>query len=395
YTDRKPVISSRLADTPCATLGIGGLLDQLNTTLRTSHSLDTPSLSSLLEECIAENWDFGTAYSCLRRIWYTGNWSTIQDRLHKWEEEHWERCRKALVGNQIVCPYQPQPRRVSRWSLLPMSHAWMDEKDRVDVGTPINRYEWPVPIPKDTSLNLVCIEMLNISPGVEYAWLDVLCLRQKGGQREDMRMEEWKLDVPTIGNVYAWAHVVIYLSGLGRPLSLKEGDLESDRSWFRRAWTLQEVGESRMFAGDTPDGPMHAEDKDGKYETELLTRFHKQLQSMDRTLMKYGFDALGDMQNRVSTNPMDKVAGLAFRLLCKRILAYYESASLEEAWTALVTSMNAKRWGRMFILYPELGNAGRKWRPSWDQVMMKHVPAHPYNPDIGIDQDEEVDEDSC
>ncbi len=77
--------------------------------------------------------------------------------------------------------------------------------------------------------------------------------------------------------------MVCYLSGLGRPLTLKEGDLESDRSWFRRAWTLQEAGRSRVIAGDTPDGPMHAECKDGKYETELLTRFHKELQSRHAT----------------------------------------------------------------------------------------------------------------
>ncbi|SJK98748.1 uncharacterized protein ARMOST_02017 [Armillaria ostoyae] len=36
YTGRKPVISSRLADIPCATLGVQGLLDQLNSTLGTS-----------------------------------------------------------------------------------------------------------------------------------------------------------------------------------------------------------------------------------------------------------------------------------------------------------------------------------------------------------------------
>ncbi len=37
----------------------------------------------------------------------------------------------------------------------------MDEKDLVDVWTPINRHEWPVPIPKDANLDLIQIEMLN------------------------------------------------------------------------------------------------------------------------------------------------------------------------------------------------------------------------------------------
>ncbi|PBK62130.1 hypothetical protein ARMSODRAFT_859292, partial [Armillaria solidipes] len=142
----------------------------------------------------------------------------------------------------IVEPYLP-PRRV--WDLysnrvvpwwtvrrypVPISHAWVDEKDRVDVWTPINGYACPVPIPKDASLDLLWIEMLNL--GVQYMWLDVLCLRQKGGTKEDIRVKEWKLDVPIIGRVYRNTWVVIYLSGLGLPLSVKEGDLDSERCWF-------------------------------------------------------------------------------------------------------------------------------------------------------------------
>ncbi len=245
--------------------------------------------------------------------------------------------------------------------LQPISHAWMDEKDRAAVWTPINGYKWPVPIPKDVDLNLIRIEMLNL--GLEYAWLDVLCLRQVGGWREDLRAEEWKLDVPTIGRAYRDEDVVCYLSGLGRPLTLKEGDLESDRSWFRRAWTLQEVGFKRVIAGDTPDGPLHAKCKDGKYETELLTRFHKQLQSMHELLWKV-HEALKEMRKRVSTNPVDKIAGLAFLMVSDTIPAYYESESLEHAWTALVNVMNTNCRGSLF-LYAEPGNAGKKWRPSW------------------------------
>ncbi|KAK0458746.1 uncharacterized protein EV420DRAFT_1308249 [Desarmillaria tabescens] len=357
------------------------------------------------------------AYGRLRQIWYTRNWSTTRDTLRKWEEADREMRRKALVGNRIINPML-QPRRVWdlysnrvvpwwctglgssscgdwKWKwpgmLRPISHAWVDEKDRVDVQTPINRYEWPVPIPKDTSLNLVRIEMLNLQ--VEYGWLDVLCLRQEGGLGEDMRRDEWKLDVPTIGAVYHRSSVVIYLSGLGRPLSLKEGDLDSDKCWFRRAWTLQEVGSSRVIAGDTPDGPLQAECNHGKYETPLLTRFHEQLQSMSGMSYTGVFVALKSMQNRVSTNPVDKVAGLAFRLQSNTIPAYYESESLEDAWTALVNSRHAGVRGMLFCLYSEPGNAGRKWRPSWDQVMTKSLPAYPYS-NIDVDWNK-MDEDSC
>lgn len=90
WTGRKLVIPSRLADTPCAALSVQNLLDRLNTTLRTAHTLDTPSLSSLLEDCIANNYDFGMAYGRLRRIWYTSDWSTAREVLRKWEEKDQE-----------------------------------------------------------------------------------------------------------------------------------------------------------------------------------------------------------------------------------------------------------------------------------------------------------------
>ncbi|KAK0473066.1 hypothetical protein IW261DRAFT_1343049, partial [Armillaria novae-zelandiae] len=373
YTGREPVISSILADIPCSTFDIQSLMDQLNTTLGTSYSLDNLFLASLLVECMTNEYDFGMAYGCLRRIWYIDDWSTVQDVLWRWSDEDQEKRREALVVNRIVDP-RLQPRR-------PISHAWMDEKDRTAVWTPINYYTWPVPIPKDTDLNLIRIEMLNL--GEEYAWLDVLCLRQVGGWREDLRTEEWKLDVPTIGSVYDGRHVVCYLSGLGRPLTLKEGDLESDRSWFRRAWTLQESKWMTVFAGDTPDGPLHAECKDGKYETELLTRFHEQLQCTTRGL-SWTHRVLGEMRNRVSTNLVDKVAGLAFLMGLWWIPAYSESASLEDAWTALVDSMVNTRRADLFLVCPEPGDRGPKWRPSWEQVMTK--PLLPYLFDIFVSQ---------
>ncbi|PBK64853.1 hypothetical protein ARMSODRAFT_978808 [Armillaria solidipes] len=446
YTGRSPVIPCSLADTPCATLGVQGVLDRLNATLGTFRILHTApssststaspaspapssaasvfglwkfltrslshhqhqhqlSLLSILEDFIERNYDFGTAYALLRPVWNADNPSGIQDELRRREGEDRECRQKALVGNWIVDP-NLTPRRV--WDLCsnrvvpswiagkwptPISHAWVDEKDRVDVLTPINGKEWPVPIPKDVDLNLIRIEMLNL--GAEYVWLDVLCLRQKeeGGPREDLRVEEWRLDVPTIGCVYRGEMVVIYLSGLGRPLRLKDGDLDSDRYWIRRAWTLQEVGFKCIIAGDMPDGPMHAQQIDGRnYETSLLTRFHKELHSVERGT-DHIFAVLADMQKRVSTNPVDRVAGLAFPLRPYTIPAYHESETLEDAWTALVNAMDPRMRGGFLFVYPGVGLGCKKWRPTWDQVMMEPLPEDIKHLPLHVQHDNETDED--
>ncbi|PBL01963.1 hypothetical protein ARMGADRAFT_1005415 [Armillaria gallica] len=205
--------------------------------------------------------------------------------------------------------------------------------------------------------------------GVTYTWLDVLCLRQKGGPRED-------------------------LSGLGQPLSLKEGDLESDRCWFRRAWTLQEVGNERIIAGDTPDGPMHAEpvDDNGNYETEMLTSFHEQWKRVKGIYRPFDpFDTLADMRNRVSTNPVDRVAGLAFCLDAGH--AYHESETVEDAWTALVNAMPGYTRARILFLYPGVGLGCKKWRPTWEQVMTEPLPADVDRCDGFVRHDDETNED--
>ncbi|PBK92023.1 hypothetical protein ARMGADRAFT_195446 [Armillaria gallica] len=404
YTGQRPVIPSYLADTPCAGLGVQGILDRLNATLGTHRTLDSPYVLYLLEECIEQNYDFGTVYGRLRTVWNTQKDSTIRDELRRREEIDRKKRQDALVGNRIINP-RLDPRRVwdlysnrvvpywitDVWHPHPISHAWVDEKDRVDALTPINGKEWPVPIPKDASLNLIRIEMLNL--GLEYVWLDVLCLRQKGGLREDLRAEEWRLDVPTIGWVYRLNTVVIYLSGLGRPLSLKEGDLDSDRSWFRRAWTFQEIGfRAKIIAGDTPDGPIHAKpiDDNGNYERDMLTRFHNQLKSLHTS--ENVFSVLTAMQDRVSTNPVDKVARLAQTLSHRVIPAYYESRSLEDAWTALMNIASEYDRAVLLFQYPGVGLGCKKWRPTWDQVMTEPMPA--FVRCIGeVWHDDETDED--
>ncbi|KAK0472427.1 hypothetical protein EDD18DRAFT_1301953 [Armillaria luteobubalina] len=388
-----------MADTFCADLGVIGLLEKLNDTFGTSYNLNldtyeasecpsTPQalaeftfhrnvrhLYSLLGHCVQRSSDFGTAYACLRRFWYDLTTIDFKHELRRREEE--DRRRRQNARGRITTPDIP-PRRV--WDLhanrvVPywvgwafpygISHAWMEDTERVDVWTPINGYKWPVPIPKDTSLDLIRIEMLNL--GVQYAWLDVLCLRQAGGPREDLRAEEWKVDVPTIGYVYQRSRkVVCYFSGLGRPLSLKPGDFESNRFWFNRAWTLQEISEHMIVSGETGDGIV---------QEDIQTKFRGQLASLERIRAPCAsitvFDFLSQMKNRVSTNPMDRVAGLIYLLRPKYIPIYDAAQSQEDAWVALVDAMEYSSRIELLFLYPKPGNGSKYWRPSWKQVMSK------------------------
>ncbi len=114
YIGRKPVISASLADTPCAMFGAPRLLDRLNPILGTSYTMNTPSLPSLLEDCITKEYDFGTAYNRLCAVWYTEDWNTIWDELRSCEAGDQKRRRDAVYGNGSVFAYV-DPRRV--WDL--------------------------------------------------------------------------------------------------------------------------------------------------------------------------------------------------------------------------------------------------------------------------------------
>ncbi|KAK0224353.1 hypothetical protein IW262DRAFT_1481655 [Armillaria fumosa] len=384
YTGNAPVISSALADTPCADLGMDGVLEKLNVTLCTSYSLRSKdlrpwkktTLHSILEPYVARNDDFGTVYSRLRPFWYDYDVAKIEDALRTEEEEDRKMRREVLVHDRITTWHVP-PRRV--WDLFAnrvvpywighegfgwvsrpwaISHAWVDE--RVNAMTPINGYEWPVPMPKDANLDLIRIEMLNL--GAEYAWLDVLCLRQEGGKGEHLRLEEWKLDVPTIGFAYGPARcVVCYFNGLGRPLHLTPDYFESDRCWFRRAWTLQEITRDPIIGGETGDDIV---------EEEVRKTFDEQLARL-REMRKRRFvlELASEMQNRVSSTPLDKVAGLSYLLFADCIPIYDAKKSDADAWEELMDVMLSLGRGEFFFCFPEPGNGKKYWRPSWQQIM--------------------------
>ncbi|KAK0446955.1 uncharacterized protein EV420DRAFT_1569127 [Desarmillaria tabescens] len=387
YAGKKPVIASSLANTPCAELGVDGLLEKLNTIFGTPYVLDIPStasyllerllfflgivhttsLYSLLKGYIAE--DFGTAYAHLRPVRHTD--LTITAHKLRTRKARDRKMRHAvLVNNTLVdslvpprCVWDLYSNRVVPWwavSQKPwaISHAWIEESDRTDVTTPINGCKRPVPIPKDTNLDCIRIEMLNL--GAEYVWLDVLCLRQRGGRREDLRAKEWRVDVPTIGGIYRQTKIVCYFGSLGRPFK----DLKAD-------------------------------DFERTIEEDIQRRLHEQL-TLLRKLQdaRNVFHVLLQMQSRVSTNRVDKVAGLAHLLRSISIPAYYEKRSEEDAWTALVNVMWKCLREQLLFGYPGPGDGNRIWRPSWKQVMTEKLPLQsmgPHNIVTGWEVDPDID----
>ena len=176
---------------------------------------------------------------------------------------------------------------VGRLGVKPVSHAWVADKDRSLIWTEANQQMWPIPVPKGVFLEDVRGEMIRL--GVRYAWLDVLCLRQRAQptlgtelatpvsrevvetvkRREQHRLEEWKVDVPTIGAIYSnldeeglygGGPIVIFMSGLGRPF--RDEGWDGERHWLRRAWTLQETPIlSKCRIAGLPDRCYYSEDR--------------------------------------------------------------------------------------------------------------------------------------
>ncbi|KAK0485562.1 hypothetical protein EDD18DRAFT_1083165 [Armillaria luteobubalina] len=345
----------------------------LNTRLCTLYPLD--SIVAILNSYIAQNFDFGTAYAYLCQYW--NDILIIEDTLHTQELGDRE-MRRNVLADGMISQRAVSPRRlwdlyanrvvpywVASFTVLQrpwaISHAWVDEKDRIDVMTPVGGYEWPMPMPKDANLDLIRIEMLNL--GAEYMWLDVLCLRQEGGKNEQLRKDEWKLDVPTIGWVYKQAldRVVCYFNRLGRPLHLTQGYFEDDRCWFRRAWTLQEIPYCPIIGGETGKDVM---------DKQVQRQFSEQLASLQKMRESASIlELMSEMKHRVSTKPLDKVAGLVYLLQTGSIPIYDAEKSAADAWEVLVDAIAPWYQAQLLFLYPEPGNRNKYWQPSWEQLM--------------------------
>ncbi|KIP08992.1 hypothetical protein PHLGIDRAFT_39342, partial [Phlebiopsis gigantea 11061_1 CR5-6] len=378
------LISDVDADRSCVELGLGGTLKTLNHIFHTDYTLDTPFVRPHIEQTLDEAFDIGLALAYLRPRWHA-----LTDLGPVLEETRLrdERLRASVLQeDRITNPFIP-PRRVwDLWSnrvvpywimnshlitpdLWTVSHSWMSLDKRRDILTNINGRKWPVPIPTDATLEQVRIELLNF--GAEYAWLDVLCLRQYGGVEEHLRADEWKLDVPTIGGVYHAGrdrNIVCYFSGLGRPFTVEEGFVQNPRHWLNRAWTLQETRASWIVGGETstsPAAPKGHGDTAGDMFYEMLDNVTMLFADRPPNVLL----VLAAMQKRDSVNPVDKVAGLGYILRSTSLPIYKENESVEDAWTRLIENMDDRFRGDMLFLYPTRGDGTSQWRPSWSQIM--------------------------
>ncbi|KAF8431980.1 hypothetical protein BGX38DRAFT_1227587 [Terfezia claveryi] len=358
----------------------------------TSYTLETPGASTLLEDCISSKYDFGTAYAHLRPLWARLHWLagdlvSLRSMFAEYEKNDQKAREDAQVKGTIVNPYSVPPRRV--WDLRahrvvpgwrtfhphprywPVSHSWADVMTPID--TPVNQYEWPVPIPAGVTLEMVRNELLNL--GAEHVWLDVLCLRQRSPDREKekIRLREWEIDVPTIGNAYQFsdrANMVQYFNGLGRPFETFGWD--GPRHWLNRAWTLQEINWGAIIAGVTEEVPvpMDAVRTDGDCTTTLRTMMEPlTIILVNENINKIAlFPLLEEMKRRFASGDIDKIAGLGYLLRSPTLPAYYESQSVEEAWHLLVDNMQAYLRGSLLFLFPTPGGGQRVWTPSWKQI---------------------------
>ncbi len=101
-----------------------------------------------------------------------------------------------------------------------------------------------------------------------------------------------------------------------------------------------------------------------------------------------------EMQNRVSTNPLDKVAGVVYLLNQDYIPIYNAAMSDTQAWEVLMDSLSHVYRAEFFFYVPEPGKGNKCWRPSWQQIMTlkQFVPySSPWPRDVG--RSEETDED--
>ena len=193
---------------------------------------------------------------------------------------------------------------------------------------------------------------------------------------------EWKLDVPTIGNVYRVAQgIVRYFNGLGRPFS-SEG-WNSDRHWLHRAWTLQEIKTENA----TINAGIHRGSPEGiRTSTSNIMNIRgmmgKQTMTLRRAIqpvLKLAADVdtpngcslyalVREMSHRKASNRTDKVAGLVYLLRLTQLPTYDREATDNKVWARCFHMLPLARKIELLFDYPYRSEQ-QHWFPTWSELM--------------------------
>ncbi|GJE98158.1 hypothetical protein PsYK624_143800 [Phanerochaete sordida] len=275
-----------------------------------------------------------------------------------------------LYSNRVLPYYAlpPHPSTHIPHNVWTVSHSWLDEADRTPVLTAINGNAWPVPLPRGTSLDHIRVELLNM--GAEYVWLDVLCLRQRGRPEDEaVRIEEWRLDIPTIGHTYSLLDVpcVTYFNGLGLPFDPSSTALKSKRHWLNRVWALQETTTCWLPGGAT-----------GAVSPAVTSFFHNHW----GLIVCFGdvwelVRAIAELQRRHCDNELDRISALAYTVRCRTLPVYSEQQPLEDAWAILIKHLPPYIRGLIFLRSVEEHPSQLALWPSWAQFLKLDVSWHP------------------
>ena len=241
---------------------------------------------------------------------------------------------------------------------------------RTVILSPINSYLWPIPLPKPCPRGLphILFPILGIvkghlyQRGIEYCWLDILCLRQQGGIEEEQRPREWEIDVPTIGNIFRNAIIVVrYLNGLGKNVNNEVVAWKESQHWTNRAWTLQETKPDDQMS--TPDGRGELnlmQVVDGTNPPQTVRQLLHPISRIAGTAHSprgCGIIALvREIIRRCASNPLDQVAGISYLMWPAGsrfdLPIYNMDMNVEASWLKCADSMRLELKLELLFLYP-------------------------------------------
>ena len=285
--------------------------------------------------------------------------------------------------------------------------------------SPINSYLWPIPVPRtlivmrsqsykgakgikavdkeidfqQPVLSLVRHQLNRRE--IEYCWLDIVCLRQPDGIREQQRPPEWEVDVPTIGNIYRKAHTIVrYLNGLGQMVDKNVKAWRDSRHWINRVWTLQEIKPDDQMLTPDGDNELHlSETVCGTNPPQNIRQLLKPVSELAaRAHSPSGCGIIHLVRHiikRNASNPLDQVAGINYLMWPKGsqfdLPIYNTDMSINSSWLKCVDSMRLELKLELLFLYPnprddksvdclsnptgsEVLKSIPQWIPTWKQL---------------------------